>query len=423
MGDKLLTPTLPDPSNTVTPKVYGFHINQNEVENDPTGCVTYLEDAIGMTPAYYDSNAGKVNLGSWENREDFLRTKSCMLNYDGTVAYYLDSNDETKKEDGTPSDVANPEFPGNAMVEWNQIWYKFVNDTDGNGVSVYVSDSQLDENYVAWSCYDANNNLQDHFYRPKYSATMIDGTLRSLSGFAPISNTEESSIDVMAEIAGATKNNTLGNLEGNRWYTETYSDYILEWILLVLFGKTLNIQSVFGLGYSHSHVDTHAINSGTANGRGDFSGDIGGEEVSKVFGMENTWGNQFRRIAGLTTDSEFRQLVKLTPNTADGSSASSYNTDGTGYLQGHKFDNSIMGDNIGIKELEFDERGFYTIADTFTPANTSKYYCTNTYIDGGRYAYIGGHYASGSTPSPLYIFLSSRITSKHDYIGTSISFR
>lgn len=44
--------------------------------------------------------------------------RPCMLKSDGTVDYYLDPDDYTKKEDGeTPSDIANVNYNGNAMME------------------------------------------------------------------------------------------------------------------------------------------------------------------------------------------------------------------------------------------------------------------------------------------------------------------
>jgi hypothetical protein len=41
----------------------------------------------------------EINPGSWNLTDDFFVPRSCMLKYDGTVDYYLDEDDETKKED------------------------------------------------------------------------------------------------------------------------------------------------------------------------------------------------------------------------------------------------------------------------------------------------------------------------------------
>lgn len=49
-----------------------------------------------------------------------------MLKSNGKVDYYLNPNDYTKKLDGTTSDIANPNYDGNAMMEWPKIWFKYV---------------------------------------------------------------------------------------------------------------------------------------------------------------------------------------------------------------------------------------------------------------------------------------------------------
>ena len=74
-------------------KIYGFHINSNE--SDPAKAVTYIGDAIGMTPAHMDFVNSRFDWGSWENA--FFLPRPCMLKSDGTVDYYLDPNDYTKK--------------------------------------------------------------------------------------------------------------------------------------------------------------------------------------------------------------------------------------------------------------------------------------------------------------------------------------
>ena len=126
--------------------IYGFHIDGTE--SSPSGNITYLEAAVGMTPASMNFSTGVFNYGNWADA--FFMPRPCMLKNDGTVDYYLNPNDYTKKTDGTASDVANTSYGGNAMMEWGkdscQIWYKIVPD-GSNGADVYISDAEQDENY------------------------------------------------------------------------------------------------------------------------------------------------------------------------------------------------------------------------------------------------------------------------------------
>ena len=99
--------------------IYGWHVDPNV--SDSYNAVTYLNDAIGKIPASMGNST--FSYGGWEN--SFFIPKPCMLKFDGTVDYYLDPNDYTKKVDGTYSDIANTSYAGNAMMEWSKIWYKF----------------------------------------------------------------------------------------------------------------------------------------------------------------------------------------------------------------------------------------------------------------------------------------------------------
>ena len=66
------------------------------------------------------------------------------------------------------------------------------------------------------------------------------------------------------------------------------------------------------------------------NTKGMFWGSNDQTSGVKVFGMENVWGNLWRRTAGWI-NANGTQKVKLTRGTHDGSTATDYNTDGSGY--------------------------------------------------------------------------------------------
>lgn len=113
--------------------LYGFILDQNE--SDPDSTVTYIEDNKGFSKAFMDYAADRFNYGDWQ--DTFIMPKPCMLNTNGTVAYYLDPDDYTKKIDGTDSDVANVDFDGNAMDEWGKIFWKVTDNGDGTGTFLF----------------------------------------------------------------------------------------------------------------------------------------------------------------------------------------------------------------------------------------------------------------------------------------------
>ena len=164
--------------------VFAFHYSENDSDPDS---VTYpsvvpgttkAPDNYGWTPFQMDFSTGVPNYGSWDpaganaNKLKWFYPKSCMLKYDGTVDYYLKEDDETKKADGTASDVASTAYGGNAMMEWGQdgkmIYWKVVPDNDGKGFTFVVANGKSDNDMKPWNHYDANDNLTPHFYTAKY---------------------------------------------------------------------------------------------------------------------------------------------------------------------------------------------------------------------------------------------------------------
>ena len=305
--------------NTV---IYGWHIDPSV--SDPAQAVTYLRDAKGKTPAAM--GASSFSYGGWENA--FFLPKPCMLKYDGTVDYYLDPNDYTKKADGTASDISNAGYNGNAMMEWGMIWFKFeAGDADGEG-SFYCSNRQIDESYKCWCNINSDGNTAEHFYTSIYNAAGTN-KLRSLSGVAFTLANGVGNTTAQQEISRALANNIGETIE---WYTDIWCDRLLINALLVLMGRSLDVQSVFGNGFVADNADIRNYSSGALDTAGQFYGSVTGQNsFVKVFGMENWWGAIYRRAAGFVADGSTAK-VKLTYGTSDGSTVSSYNTSGNGYI-------------------------------------------------------------------------------------------
>lgn len=362
-------------------KLYGFHINSGE--SDPAAAVTYLEDAVGMTPARMDFTNGAFDYGSWRNA--FFMPRPCMLKTNGSVDYYLDENDYTKKEDGTASDVANTAYDGNAMMEWGRngkkIWLKVAPDAgDPTSVSIYISDKQIDSTFHDWSFINRNNQHVDHFYTAIYNGSRDSNEkMRSLSGQAL-----SFSLSATAELEAIQKN-------GTEYYSDVLADRMLITYLLWMMGKSLDLQKTYGQGLSTGgEAAMKAYQTGALNKSGLFFGYSDTTHASKVFGMENFWGCQWRRTAG-QINKNGAIFYKLTRGTADGSTATDYNTDGTGYLAGL----TSMPDGGYVKKCDYST-GAYIPAES--GGSDSTYYCDYYWINKSAtcYALYGGAYDSSS---------------------------
>lgn len=366
--------------------VYGWHVDPSI--SDPAQAVTYLADAVGKTPAAM--GASTFSYGDWADA--FFMPKPCMLKYDGTVDYYLNPNDYTKKADGTASDIADPNYGGNAMMEWPLIWYKFEAGTaDGEGY-FYCSNKQVDSSYKCWCNYDANDNIIPHFYTAIYNGT---GTAKlcSLSGVTLTAANGSGGTTGDTEIARAETNNI--GLDKS-WYIETFSDRTLITALLVLMSKSLDMRTAFGKGLEEGNYTTKDnYCTGTLNNSGLFYGSpTNGSQAVKVFGMENWWGCVFRRIAGLFC-TENGYSYKLTYGAVDGSAANGYNATGIGYISTNI---AGPGSNGFISKMSF---GGFGMLPSEAAANADSYYCS-FFGSGHKALTIGGRVSEPGHSSPFF---------------------
>ena len=436
----------------IVPIIYGFHIDPEE--SDPSDAVTYIADATGFIPARMTNNG--FSYGSWAGA--FFMPIPCMVKYDGTVDYYLDPSDYNKKLDGTASDVASLNYDGNAMMEWPLIWYKYEAGTSNGEGYVYISNVQADDDFVCWSNYDCDNNIIPHFYTaiyngtsaPTYSTsktynvgdrvtysnaeykcttavttaeswnsskwTQVASTtrLRSLSGVQLTPDNGNGNTTGTTEVNRAVANNTNNKTE---WYIETLADRELINMLLVLIGKSLNCQAVFGRGMDAGNQSAkEAYVTGTLNDKGLFWGvTTNGNNAVKVFGMENYWACVRHRTAGMIGYSNGYK-VKLTHGTADGSTAASFNSDGTGYRE-----ITVKRPSSGyLKYMDWHDDVY--VPKTTGGTTTTYYSDYHTNGDTG-YLSMGGTSAYDLKCGPFYFNLNSVFPASNWDLSAALSLK
>ena len=398
--------------------VFGMFINGHE--SDPSDAVVYLKDAAGMTPAKMDYSGDKFDYGSWENA--FFMPRPCMLKADGTVDYYLDPDNFAKKEDGTTdSDIANTAYNGNAMMEWGQngkkIWMRIIPSADGESGYVYIADHQVTEDFHDWPFHNCDGVSADHFYTPIYNGSVISNKMRSLSG-QQVSKT----LTGTAEITAAKANNTTAK---ELWNIECVADRILISFLLILMGKSLDTQTVFGQGLnaSGSEAINDAFRTGVHNAKGLFYGTNSGAAATytnavKVFGMENFYGFQWRRHNGLIL-SNGKTKVKLTFGTEDGSSVTGYNTDGTDYIVEN---NTALSGTSGnyISEVKFTEDGMFP---QVMSGSSTTFLCDACWFNNGidAFALFGGASVYGAAVGAFCATLGSAVSVANGIAGAAPS--
>ena len=388
-------------ANVDTGEIYAFKIAKGN--SDPATCVTAYESAygcdnLGYTPAHMNFTDDEFDYGSWTTQEFFF-PKPCMLAYDGTVDYYLDPDDYTKKEDGTASDVTSLAYSGNVMIEFPTIYFKRWEDS--NYYYCVISDKQLDSDFHAYAHHDVNGDVLEHIYIAAYNGA-YDGTrLRSISGIAYHNQNQLTINKIMSnttraqEIGFAQANND-ANEQGEGWYIIHKAEWDMVNDLLILIGMNTNVQNTFGHGNNNSSQslsNTGIITTGTCDGSGQFWGDDDNVHSIKVFGMENTWwGNMWTSLSGWCNVNG-TQKVKMTYGQEDGSATDGYNTDGTNYIS---IPNSTPSGSTGgyISGYIKGENGL--IPKTLS-GSASTYLCDSFFFNNKSncYALFGGSSGDG----------------------------
>ncbi|MEG1709574.1 MAG: hypothetical protein RR285_12795, partial [Acinetobacter sp.] len=347
----------------------GYKIQK--ANSDPFTRVSYLSGSSGYTPAKMNYGTGTWEWGSWESfAKRFF--KPCMLNYNGTVAYYLDPNDQTKKADGTPSDISDMGFAGNAMVEVKKLYtYEYEDATYSYHM---VSSAKLDANYVAYPFTNASGVEKDFAYFPMFEGS-LDGSnrMRSIAGQTiSASKTGQQEIDYV-------------NNNGAGYYTDYWSAHNFMAVMHTLLGKSTDSQTVFGQGNTSS---SGAIQTGTLKSFGGFFGYSNTTSCVKTFWMENNWGNIFKRCMGVVTDGSSNLLVKMT---------APYNSTGSGYTN-----LGATPANGYIKNITASNNGYEPI-DTTGSATT--YFCDYFYKSATCYGTVSGAWSFGSYCGCFFLYV------------------
>jgi hypothetical protein len=379
---------------------YGIKIDKND--SNPDTRVEYLYDAVGMNPAYMDYTTGEFNFGSWRKFAEWVNTP-VMLNYDGTVAYELDRNDQTLKADGTASDIDNPSFEGNAMSQFKRLW---VNQYEDITHEYYIfSNVKYNEDYQAYAFTDKDGNVNDYMYRAMFDG-YYDGTkLRSIAtGAAMASQTGQT------EIARAEANGAGWNIS-----YKSQRDFITY--LLWLISKSTNTQAKFGKGNSNS---SSYINPGALKSSGQFMGYDTETQAVKVFYIEHFWGNYWERLAGHIMDLDGQVYTKMTPPYPQ-PELPGENVMPAGYIPTGITPTGASGSYI-ISGKTDPETGF---VPGETGGSATQYYCDGMWYTIGstiNWSLVGGARYRGGLCGASTVSLSHPLSLTYSRFGAALSF-
>lgn len=403
--------------------VYGFRVDATKSTANVSYKVMYNGDKVenyDYTPGYMNFTTDTWIWGSWTG-EEFFMPRPVLIKQDYSEKIYLNPDNLSLDEDGNDvsSELTGTTDGYNAMMEWGRngkkIWYKLVPETDDATYTCYIADKQLDNDFHAWSFYDANNNLGDHFYTSIYNGSTVSNVMRSLSGKTPNNTTAGAT-----QISQAKANNQ--NSESYAWYIDVFADRILINLLMILVIQSTN-SDVIGYGnYTGGSSASNLLTTGQGNTKGMFYGKQS-NAVCKVFGMENYFANCWRRMAGLILNSG-AQLYKLTYGTADGSSAAGYienDNAPNNYLNSGKNIATNLSSSYIVKESALSNGAL--VASAFGGANGTYYSDACWSSTGVKYAHVGGDCSNGSTCGAFALALGTALSASGWTIGCALSLK
>lgn len=402
--------------NYGTSTVYEFVIDTND-ENPfsrvlyPMGCANY-----GMAPAGMDFWHDVFMWGDW--KDAFFMPRPVMLRFDGTEDYELNPDDYSLAKTMILSDVANPEYDGHAMMSWPQVWLRY--EMDGRWMHVAIANKQAESGFNCFTHHNYEGKLVDRIYTmiyQPYKDTTVKGTsaeplLRSLSGQTICLNNTGTNEILWAE------NNTQKADGKARWSLWDYGQWMMIQMLLTLMGKGTNHQAIYGRGRADGSGGV--AKTGEADKKGLFYG-TEANGMLKIFGMENFWGNYWKRMNGMCYSTTRGLMYKMTESMVDGTTQIGYARSGSDIdCNGYHYDIGTFGGSSGgyIKACTLNERGIFP---KMTGAAEKTYWCDGLWWAGAGFAFVGGGCADGGLAGPFSAHLSDAVSHAYGGIGGSLS--
>ena len=342
--------------------IYGFAVD--ETNSNPSTCVTYIENAVGMTPASNGASF-KFDGGSWLDVYPFNAIRPVNLDDYGNVEHELNPKNFLQDVDG----ITNYSNDVRVCIEIPPVYWKFTKTT--NGYEVRWSDIKVDDSYHALA-HERGGVLKGNLYVGAYEGNISNDELRSVSGSSVNTSRTLEYLRIRATNLGAG----FGLMN---FHTVT-----LLQILFVTMFKTLDSQGVFR-GYVSN---TSKTTTGVANKVGMYYGYRQTDytlAVMKFMGIENLWGNTHTFMDGIVQGAG--GSVMISDNTVFNDTGEGYIYTVSGVQQNSvAYPKSVVGETIG---------GFLP---TSYGGTSSTYYCDQMTYCTTNYPLLafGGFYNDGS---------------------------
>jgi len=342
--------------------------------------------------------------------------RRCLLADDGTVNYYLDASDSTKKEDGATASVLDG-TDGQVMVEMPKFAFKYAYNTVTNVHSWLIS-SVLLPGFEWHPAFYKNGAWVDHRYIGAYEGIGYDASVSAYidNGNVAATGWSGTTINVAADkLSSVSGKNPITDetraefraIAANRGTGWRQQDFYLSSAIQLLYVTeyaSWNSQSMIGMGRTQltggtwvqgSYIKETGLSNGNGNGTnaaayaGDAD-DVGAEAAYMTYrGIENFFGNIWKWVDGFNINDGIPYVSNVDTDFADNTAT------GTGSTYARLLD--INGAGITLPQGTDDYQStLEQIAGGFLPSalgGSSSTYITDYYYQaaGWRVATLGGY--------------------------------
>ena len=361
-------------------KVMTVNIDLNN--SNPVTCGSYADDAVNM-----ESGKTESAITKWK---EFFKYKPCLFK-DGKVVGYLNPNDYTKFENGSPADITSGKA-GDVMIQFPRRGVKI--SRSGKVVKVSMTDNPNDSNFKYYA-HQRGSADKDYFYMGVYLGYVTGNKLRSLSNKTPSVNYSLNQFD------------SYGKNNGTGYGCLGWFQWLFVQVMYVLqFKGNLDSQSTIGYGCTGDNTPT-----GSTNTKGLFYGTSSSGNSVKAFGLEDLWGHLYQFVNNFysgnyhvwtTTDDTITDVSKYTDNGSFGS-------------------NSSWGNNFYTLCIGTTEAGF-VVDGTSGTGSSSTYFCDSASFYGGYVPGVGGGWGSVSDFGLFYFWCSRSRVDSYSSTGSRLGY-
>lgn len=364
----------------------------NLSNSNPATCVSYADDAVGMTAEQWDEFFGHYP----------------VLFKDGKEVGRLDRNNFSLFEDGSLADIESGKS-GDVMIAFPRRGLK-ITKSGTTTVTISMTNDPDNPNFKYYA-HQRGSVKKNVFYIGAFKGYKDgDNKLRSLSGKNPTAN-------ITIGTARTYAHNNGSGYEQSAFYQLLFRQcaYILKF-------KHLNSQTAVGRGYvDDGDMYPYTRNTGETNAYGmdceiikqthpSYMTD--GMHSVKCLGIEDFWGAIWEWIDGLVTDtSNPRNILTNTDNFQD-------NGKGAGYMTTPSGISSYAGGYM--KEPQGNTEAGFVIKATGGSATT--YFSDSAYLFGGSVAGFGGCWVDGDYAGAFLLSVAHSASDSYDAVSARLMY-